>query len=85
MFWHFSHQIHFISVFFRNVLVFPLGILHCIYIAVLLSEEYSEPCQTSKMDFFVKIVNGLKPLFLQKTLFTIFDRVLNTPLDGWIL
>ena len=27
---------------------------------------YSEPCQTSKMELFLKIINGRKPLFLQK-------------------
>ena len=38
MFWHFFHQIHFFSVFFRRVLIFP----YCIYIVVLLSEAYLE-------------------------------------------
>ena len=28
------------------------------------TEVYSEPCQTSKMDTFAKIVNGLKPLIV---------------------
>ena len=28
------------------------------------SEAYSEPCQTSKMERFVKIVNGYNPLIL---------------------
>ena len=31
-----------------------------------LSKIHSEPCQTSKMEFFAKIVNGQKPL----TIFT---------------
>ena len=37
---------------------------------------YSEPCQTSKMEHFAKIVNGY--LFLQNTPFYMFGRVLNT-------
>ena len=32
------------------------------------SEAYSDPCQISKMELFVNIVNGLKPLTIsQKT------------------
>ena len=30
------------------------------------SEAFSEPCQTSKMKFFVKIVNSSNPLFFQQ-------------------
>ena len=44
-----------------------LKILYCTYI-VLISEVYSEPYQTSKMEFFSKIVNGLKLVLLEKTL-----------------
>ena len=54
MFQHFFHQIHFSSAFFCNVLIFPLKIFYCIYIVVLISEAYSEPCQTSKMEFLRK-------------------------------
>ena len=32
-----------------------------IYLGILL-EAYSEPCQTSKMEHFAKIVNGFQPL-----------------------
>ena len=54
MFQHFFHQIHFSSALFCNVLIFPLKILYCIYIVVLISEAYSDPCQTSKMEFLRK-------------------------------
>ena len=38
----------------------------------IFAEVYSEPCQTSKMETFVKIVNSLKPLIIfAKT--SIFD------------
>ena len=85
MFRHFFNQIHFFSVSFGSVLIFLLKILYCIYIVVLISEECSEPCQISKIEFFAKTVNSLKPLFWQKAPSQMFDRVLNTPLDGWIL
>ena len=62
MFLHFFHQIHFYSVFFCSILIFRLKIFYCIYIVVLISQAYSESCQTSKMEIFVKIVNGLKSL-----------------------
>ena len=62
---HFFHRIHFFSVFFPSVLIFPFKILYCIYIVVLISEAYLDRYQTSKMQFFAKIVNGLKPLYLQ--------------------
>ena len=39
------------------------------------SEAYSEPCQTSKMKFFAKIVNDLQPL-------TIFK--ISSVLDVWL-
>ena len=68
MFWHFFHQTDF------SVLIFPLKILYCIYIVVLILEAYSEPCQVSKMEFSVKIVNNLK-------LLTIFAK--NSILDIW--
>ena len=32
----------------------PFVNLYCIYFVVLISEAYSEPCQTSKMGFFCK-------------------------------
>ena len=44
------------------------------YIVVLILEAYSEPCQVSKMEFSVKIVNNLK-------LLTIFAK--NSILDIW--
>ena len=59
---------------FYSVLIFPFKILYCIYIVVLISEAYSEPCQTSMMKLFAKIVNGLKPV-------TIFGK--NSILDIW--
>ena len=62
MFSHFFHQIHFFSVFFHSVFIFPLKILCFIYIVGLISKAYSEPCQTSKMGLFVKIVNDFMPL-----------------------
>ena len=65
MFWHFLYQIRIFSVPFCSVLI-HLEILYCIYIVMLMSESYSEPYQTSKIELFAKIVNGLKPLFLQK-------------------
>ena len=86
MFRHFFHQIHFFSVFFRRVQTFLLKVSYCVYIVVQISEAYSEPCQMSWVEFFAKIVNDLKPLTISaKTSSQIFDRVLNTPLDGWIL
>ena len=85
MFWYFFHPSHFISVFFNSVLILPLKILYCFYIEVLISEAYSEPCQASKIELFVKIVNGLKPIFLQKNFIQIFGKVLNTYLDGGLL
>ena len=45
----------------RSVLTFPLKNLYCICLVVMISEAYSELCQTSKMEFFTKTVNGLKP------------------------
>ena len=42
--------------------VMPFEILNSIYIVVFKSDAYSEPYQTSKMECFAKIVNGLKPL-----------------------
>ena len=32
------------------------------YVYIYISEAYSEPCQTSKMELFGKIVNGYDPL-----------------------
>ena len=74
MFQHVFHKIHFFHVFFRSILIFPLKILYCIYIVVLISEAYSEPYQISKMEFFAKIFNGLK-------LLTVFAKI--SILDIW--
>ena len=54
--------IEFFSVFFRSVLICLLKLLYFIYIVMLISETYSEPCETSKVEFFAKIVNGLESL-----------------------
>ena len=59
-----THVRAFLFCFLCSVLIFPLKTLYCICLLVLISEEYSEPCQTSKMEFFTKTVNGLRP---QKT------------------
>ena len=40
-------QIYFFFAYFYSFLIFLLEILHYIYIVVLISEVYSEPCQTS--------------------------------------
>ena len=42
---------------------------------LMLTEAYSEPCQTSKMELFEKKVNSFQPL-------TIFARILF--LDVWL-
>ena len=49
----------------------------------LLSEACSEPCQTTKMDPFTKVVHGWKslPIFAKSSILDLFDRVLNTPLS----
>ena len=39
------------SVLSWSVLIFPLKIWCFVYIVVLISEAYSQPCQTSKMEF----------------------------------
>ena len=44
------------------------------------SEAYSEPCQTSKMEVFTKIVNGFSFL----TIFaksSKFDKILSSPVN----
>ena len=57
------------------------------------TEAHSEHCQTSNMELFTKLVNGLPPLtilaissildvrhgFYASTILYILDRVLNTP------
>ena len=44
-------------------------------------EVYSEPYQTSKMECFAKIINGLYHWFFsQNAPFYMFDSVLNTPM-----
>ena len=52
----------FLFCFFSQRSHLPFQFLYCIYIVVLISEAYSEPCQTSKMEFFPEIVNSLNPL-----------------------
>ena len=37
---------------------FPNGLLKPVFVIQKNKEAYSEPCQTSKMDLFVKIVDG---------------------------
>ena len=44
----------------------------------LISRTYSEPCQKSKIELFVQIVNGEPLIITVKS--TILDGVLNTPL-----
>ena len=65
----FFHQIHFFSVSLHSILIFRnfTLYLHCDVDA----RSDSEPCQTSKIKIFAKIVNSLKLLFLQKN--SIFD------------
>ena len=43
---------------------------HTINFFALKREQYPDPCQTSKIERFAKVVSG----------FWMFDRVLNTPL-----
>ena len=43
------------------------------------SEVYSEPCQTSTIEFLAKIIN-LKKLFMKNVQSWIFNSVLNTSL-----
>ena len=55
-----------------------------VLIGSLSQEAYSEPCQTSKVECFAKIVNGFYPLtFLTKASSQISGRVLNTSLIGY--
>ena len=46
-----------------------------------------EPIRTSTMDFFAKIVNGLKPLtiFTKKVSEQMFDWVVNMPLNFYVV
>ena len=45
------------------------------------AEAYLKPCQTSNTECFAKIVSDFQPLsILKKSLFCMFDRILNTPL-----
>ena len=37
---------------------FPNGLLKTVFLIQKNKEAYSEPCQTSKMELFVKIVDG---------------------------
>ena len=47
-----------------------------------ITERYSEPCQTCKMDHFAKIVNGFQPLTVfTKCSFLVSYRVLSMPLN----
>ena len=57
---HFFHRI--LLCFFRSILICLLKLLYFIYIVMLISETYSEPCETSKVELFAKIVNGLESL-----------------------
>ena len=43
------------------------------------TEVYTEPYETSKIELFVKIVKGFKPLIFTKKLH--LDKVLNMPLQ----
>ena len=54
------------------------------HVAIYLqAEECSEPCQTLKMEDFVKMDNGFKPLsfFAKHYIFDVLLRVVNTFLD----
>ena len=52
-----------------------------LYLHVINSEAYLEHCQTSKIEYFAKIVNGRKLLSVFAKLFILdFDKVLNAPL-----
>ena len=54
-----------------------------IFSYVFSSHSYSKPCQTSKMELFVKIVNGflLKTILTKLSILDVFlGSVLNTPL-----
>ena len=51
-----------------------------LFTSIAFAEAYSAPCQTSKMDTFEKIVNDLKPLFLQNATSWVFDRTQSMPL-----
>ena len=50
---------------------------------IQMADAYSEICQTTKMERFVKIINGLNPraIFAKRSILDI-DRVLNKPLNG---
>ena len=45
-------------------------------LAASYSEMFSEPCQTAKMELFVKIVNDLKPLtiFAKRSVFGVWQN-----------
>ena len=50
------------------------------------TKEYSEPCQTSKLDIISKIANEFQPSTIwQNSPSEIFDRVLNIPLCKYLL
>ena len=50
---------------------------HCVSVC----EAYLEPCQTSKMERFVKIITGFKPIAIfEKSSILLFDKVLNMSL-----
>ena len=56
------------------------GKKHCAYY-VSVCEAYLEPCQTCKMERFVKIITGFKPIAIfEKSSILLFDKVLNMPL-----
>ena len=50
-------------------------------IVVWISGGYSEPCQTSKMNLFAKIINDYKDKF--KTLSNIWDRAFPPAVDRY--
>ena len=60
----------------KKLLIFFIKIL---FTSNVFAEAYSELCETTKMENFAKIVNGLKSLivFHKKTSSWMFDRIRN--------
>ena len=72
---NFEHISHFVLVDFQQLNV------GWFISALQRQRSYSEPCQRSKTERFVKIITGLYPwTIFQKNPSQMFDRVLNTPL-----
>ena len=48
------------------------------------AKAYSEPCQTSKMEFFAKLVKGFKPLtiFVKSSILDVWQSSEYAPLEG---